>query len=220
MPMGVERFPGQREGEKVKLIVEKHWIIYLRMLKQFLIFAIVPFMAMFFFTADTPSNIRYIVYLVSLMYLSYYFLVMFIGWLDEMLDIIVVTNQRIISIEQVNLFQNTASETNLPMIQDVKGRKKGILGGIFHFGEIEIQTAGEKIAFHIQDVGKPFTKAKAILFARDQYIAQRGRPRDGVSPPVRPGMPDCNPEPGSGSMPDNMPPAPPAAPTESNIMGG
>lgn len=168
--MGVERFPGQKEGEVVRLIVSKHWIIYLRMLKQFIIFALVPFSAVFFFTADISASFKNFVYLLCLAYLSYFFLVVFVKWLDEMLDVIIVTNQRLISIEQVNLFQNTASETNLPMIQDVKGRKKGLLGSLLHFGELEIQTAAEKIAFKIHDVGKPFTHAKAILDARDEFV--------------------------------------------------
>jgi hypothetical protein len=170
--MGVERFPGQKEGEKVRLIVSKHWIIYVHMLKQFVIFAIVPFFTIIFLTADTDPNVKSIFYLFALAYLSYFFLVVFIKWLDELLDIIIVTNQRIISIEQVNLFQNTSSETNLPMIQDVKSRKKGILGSLFHFGELEIQTAAEKIAFHITDIAQPFTQAKAILDARDEFIRE------------------------------------------------
>ncbi|MBT6068421.1 hypothetical protein HOG48_01565 [Candidatus Peregrinibacteria bacterium] len=170
--MRVERFPGQKEGEKVRLIVSKHWIIYVHMLKQFVIFAIVPFFTVIFLTADTDPNVKSIFYIFALVYLSYFFLIVFIKWLDELLDIIIVTNKRIISIEQVNLFQNTSSETNLPMIQDVKSRKKGILGSLFHFGELEIQTAAEKIAFRITDVAQPFTQAKAILDARDEFIRE------------------------------------------------
>jgi len=181
--MSIERFPGQRENEIVSLVIIKHWIIYLRMLKQFLIFAMVPFLGILFFTADTPINIKYIVYLFCLVYLSYFFLVLFVHWLDETLDIVIVTNQRVISIEQVNLFQNTASETNLTMIQDVKARKQGILGGLLHFGSLEIQTAAEKIEFRIQDVGKPFTKAKAILNARDIFVKKyEAHGHDGVTP--------------------------------------
>ncbi|MDP4007792.1 MAG: hypothetical protein Q8P68_01220 [Candidatus Peregrinibacteria bacterium] len=167
-----EMFPGQRRGEVVKLIVTKHWIIYFRMFRQFIIFALVPLIGLFFTTFDTAENIRGITYFISFMYLSYFFLVVFIRWLDEMLDVLIVTNQRLISIEQVNLFQNAASETNLPMIQDVKGRKKGIFGGLLQYGEMEIQTAAEKIEFRIHDVGDPFTKAKRILDIRDEFIRE------------------------------------------------
>lgn len=163
-------FPGQRRGEMVRLVVTKHWIVYLRMLKQLLVFGFVPLIALFFFTSDTSEKARQLTYFFSLVYLSYFSLVVFIRWLDEMLDVLIVTNQRLISIEQVNLFHTAASETNLPMIQDVKGRKKGILGGLLQFGEIEIQTAAEKIEFRILNVPQPFTTAKAILDVRDEFI--------------------------------------------------
>ena len=168
----IERFPGQKEGEEIKIVVTKHWIIYVRILREFVLFALVPFVGMFLLTDDATSNIRHVVYAASLVYLSYFFLFVFIKWLDEMLDLIIVTNRRIISIDQVNLFQNTASETNLPLIQDVQGTKKGLVGSLLHFGQLEIQTAAENIVFRIHDVGKPFTTAKAILDARDEFAGR------------------------------------------------
>ena len=183
MDMSTEMFPGQRKGEIVRLIVTKHWVIYIRMLRELLIFTFVPIMGMLFFTADTSSNIKYMTYFFSLIYMAYFFLIVFIRWLNEMLDVLIVTNQRLISIEQVNIFQNAASETNLPMIQDVKGRKKGIWGGLLHFGDMEIQTAAEKIQFKIQDVTNPYTKAKAILNIRDEFIkAYEVHGHDGAVP--------------------------------------
>lgn len=163
-------FPGQRKGEIVRLVVKKHWIVYVRMLRQLLIFGLVPLMALLFFTADTSIEIRKMIALFGMIYLSYFFLIVFIRWLDEMLDVLIVTNQRLISIEQVNLFHNAASETNLPMIQDVKGRKMGIWGGILHYGQMEIQTAAEKIAFKINDVPNPYSMAKEVLDIRDEFI--------------------------------------------------
>ncbi len=166
----VERFPGQRENEVVKLIVKKHWIIYVRLLREFIIFALVPFLSALFFTGDTTMGVRYFVYFFSLIYLSYFFLVIFIRWLDEMLDLIIVTNERVINIEHVNFFQSSSSETNLDMIQDVKAEKKGLLGNLMHYGMLEVQTAGEKIAFEIQDVAAPYTMSKRILDLRDEAI--------------------------------------------------
>lgn len=166
----IERFPGQRAGEQVRLILVKHWVIYVRMLKKFIFFAFVPMVFGLFMMDDVEPITMDLIYLFSFIYLSYFFLVLFVQWLDYMLDLIIITSERVVSIDQVNIFQNTSSETSLTLVQDVRASKKGLFGNILHYGKLTIQTAGEKIVFEMDDVPDPYGAAKTILDLRDAAV--------------------------------------------------
>lgn len=94
------------------------------------------------------------------------------------LNVFVVTNQRIIDIDQAGFFDRTVSETTYSKIQDVSFRIKGIAQTIWHYGSIIIQTAGsqanielygvkdpEKIQQLISEVQKDVVKEKQISAA-------------------------------------------------------
>jgi len=110
--------------------------------------------------------------LIVLIYLLYSVLILYIKWLNEELDIFVVTNMRLINLEQVSFMERTVSETNLSQIQDAKGVEKGVLGNLLHYGNLQIQTAAEKVAFTIKSVPDPFRHAREILDIRDKSINQ------------------------------------------------
>ena len=106
--------------------------------------------------------------LIFLCYLDILALIAFIRWLEEELDLIIVTNERVISIDQVTFMHRTISETELVQIQDVKHIAKGVLSNVFGFGSLQIQTAADKIAFVIHDVPAPYKMARKIMDVRDE----------------------------------------------------
>lgn len=72
------------------------------------------------------------------------------------LDVWIITNMRIIDIEQHGLFIRETSEYRLDRIQDITVRVGGVLGTYFHFGDIDIQTAGESSdKFTIRNAARP-----------------------------------------------------------------
>ena len=165
------RFPGQKEGEEIKFLVRKHWIIYLKLGIFLALTAGLPFLiylaAQFGF--DFSDNTRRLATLAFLVYLEIIILVTFIRWLEDELDLIIITNERVISIDQVTFMHRTISETELTQIQDVKHVAKGVLSNVLGFGTLEIQTAAEKIIFVIHEVPAPYKMARNIMDLRDVY---------------------------------------------------
>lgn len=84
-------------------------------------------------------------------------------WLDYFLDYFVVTDKRVIDIEQSGLFSRTTAEQQLGRVQDVTHVVKGFWATMFHFGHVYIQTAGEKQRFVFEDVNEPDKVAAIIL---------------------------------------------------------
>jgi len=58
------------------------------------------------------------------------------------LSLQIITSERIIDIDQTNLFRREVSSTTISKIEDVTHKKTGILNLLFNYGDVIIQTAG------------------------------------------------------------------------------
>ncbi len=74
---------------------------------------------------------------------------------DYFLDMWIVTNERIINIEQKGLFARTVSELRLNQVQDITSEMHGFLATFLTFGNVYIQTAGERERFIFKNIDNP-----------------------------------------------------------------
>jgi hypothetical protein len=118
---------------------------------------------------DLSSNTKRWVTLIFMLYLELIMLMTYIRWLEDELDIIIVTNERIISIDQVSFLHRTISETELSQVQDVKHVSRGLLANVMGYGSLEVQTAAQKIVFEIKQVQKPYEMARCIMDLCNTY---------------------------------------------------
>lgn len=116
------------------------------------------------------ENSHLIPLLIFTLYLTVIFLFTYVSWLDHELDILIVTNERIIYHDQVGFFHREVSETHLDQVQDIKGAERGIIQTIFHFGIMEIRTAADLVVFRIHDADNPFENARKVLDIRDKFM--------------------------------------------------
>lgn len=93
----------------------------------------------------------------------YAWLFLFQHFMDYYLDTWIVTNKRIINIEQSGLFHRTMSELRLYRVQDVTSSIHGFWATLFNYGHVEVQTAGEKIRFTFEQVANPNHISKVVL---------------------------------------------------------
>ena len=84
-------------------------------------------------------------------------------FVDYYLDFWIVTNDKILNVEQNGLFSRTVSELELARVQDVTSEIKGIIPTIFNFGNVYIQTAGEVEHFIFEQVPHPDEIRKQII---------------------------------------------------------
>lgn len=166
------RFPGQQESEEIQLLIRKHWIIDIKVFSIFLIIGLMPIVFGVLFGnilwESTHGDVFWTYVLVWLVYMLFIDLFVYLKWLNEELDIVIVTNERIVSHNQINLFKRQISEANIIQIQDVKGQETGLLGHLFHFGTLEITTASNEIFFIIQNISNPYENTRALLDVRKE----------------------------------------------------
>lgn len=152
--------------EKIITSVRKHWFVVLRTLAIFVILVLIPpviLSVLPLVTADFNTElIGMLVNFFFSLYLMALFLSLFLFWMDYYLDMWIITDRRIIDIEQKGLFRRAISEIPLTRVQDVTIEIHGIIETFLKFGTIRIQTAGER-EFKIEDIPRLYEIKDAIL---------------------------------------------------------
>lgn len=148
-------------------------MVLLRGLIVFIVLLALPLAGYFFFKISLPLYLsqpvfRVIIILGTSIYLLSIWLFLFSAFLDYYLDLWIVTNDRIMNIEQHGLFGRTVSELNLTKIQDVTSEIKGIIPTLFNYGDVHIQTAAEEKRFVFEQVPNPHEVRKGILELIDE----------------------------------------------------
>jgi hypothetical protein len=159
-------FEGQHEGEYIVLWIEKHWIKYIRSLSIILVAGIIPgaiTTSVTLMLVGTDTVVTNIIFLFLSLYELFVLLYAYIVLISDILDLFIVTNERIVDITQANLLERTISDTPLDNIQDVSASCKGFLPTILNFGSITVQTAGKTAEFTMNLIPDPFEKSKKIL---------------------------------------------------------
>lgn len=146
-----------REWEVVEKVIRRHWMAFVDVALYFIaaVATIISLYAFFWFTAWI--NLIVIVFtMVSL-------LVLFIFWLNNELDMYVVTNKRIIWIDQISFLDRQVSECSLKDVQEVNSKTKGFFANILNYGSLTIQTAWNASTFHMHIVPDPLQAARQVL---------------------------------------------------------
>jgi uncharacterized membrane protein YdbT with pleckstrin-like domain len=97
------------------------------------------------------------------LYLLILWIGFFIYWTDFILDAWILTNERLVDIEQMGLFTRRISTLSLDRIQDVTTYESGLIDTYFKIGTVYIQTAGEQREFKIPNARNPQHIKELIL---------------------------------------------------------
>jgi len=161
------QIPSRQKDEKLIMFLRRHWILLVSRWFIFAGLALIP-IGFYFFILYNYSWILENIFLYPLLLLltsSYYLFILlffFNSFIDYYLDVWIVTNQRIINIEQRGMFNREIAEHDLDRIQDVTGIQKGFFQTLFSYGDVHVQTAGEIQRFIFRQVDNPFEVVRKL----------------------------------------------------------
>jgi uncharacterized membrane protein YdbT with pleckstrin-like domain len=162
------------ENEKILVVVRKHWLIFAVEAFLLILAALAPLVVAALVPAGTAQALMNIgvsinfLLLVYVLYVLQLWTFIFIAWTTYFLDVWVVTNHRIINIDQRTLFFRDMTTLMIEKIQDVTVEVRGVFATIFGFGKLTLRTAGEN-----EDISLRF--AAHPQYAKDMIIeAQEG----------------------------------------------
>lgn len=171
--MLLSTFIHQKSYEKIVHKIRRDWVTLIPSCIGFLSLFTVPVILYFFFGRLFPGlspagpAIPAIILAVSIYYLSI-ILFFYTYYTTYYQNLLVVTNDRLIFIQQISLFARTISELDLFKIQDISSEVKGFLPSIFHYGTIRVQTAGTVEKFIINKIHDPEKLRRTILDMAEQ----------------------------------------------------
>lgn len=149
-------FPNQKPNEHVLMFLRRHWIAVFKIIAMTAFFAIFPaliYIGLENYTGflEVESYRAFFTIMVSAFYL-FVILYGFANFVDYYLDVWIVTNERIINIEQKGLFAREISEKELGNMQDITSDVDGFWATILNYGDVYIQTAAEKERFVFKQI--------------------------------------------------------------------
>lgn len=147
----------KKDYEKIEFVLRRHWLIPVKNVLLLIIEILLPIVFFVAFSAFFLELFAHPVLGVGLRlllssYMLLIWLLFFFNFVDYYLDVWIVTNERLINIEQKGLFSRTISELRYYRIQDVTSEVKGIVPTLFHYGDVYVQTAAERTRFIMKQV--------------------------------------------------------------------
>lgn len=167
-------FPGLTEDEKVYLVVHKHWISIIKFIFVMVVMAAIPFVILL--NPDISEGIGLSVPSLALIGGIYFLILLAVlvtVWVDYYNDVMLVTNKRIIHIQQDGLFSHKISDLILERVVDISTSKKGVLAQVLEYGDIHVHASSEVQNFDFLTIPDPLKNTQNIKNVIELYTATK-----------------------------------------------
>ncbi len=147
-----------KEGEKILLVVRQTPVAFANSILIGALLFLLPFFLLFpLFTRGKWGVAGFIALIFIAVIFSFYRLV------DWYFNCGLISNQRVIDIDQKGLFQRTVSEVPYYKIDDVSYNIKGFRQTMFRYGNVVVAIKGYRSSVTLRNVAKPAMIQELIL---------------------------------------------------------
>lgn len=149
-----KEFPTQRSDEKPILILHKHWFVlawpFFKGVLLIILAAFLPAVGKIGFYIFNSAPLTFL-YLAWIVFWASYLLYEYLNWYR---DRYIITDKRVINIDQKSLFKRRVSEVELEKVQDIAHEINGLTATALDFGTVIISSAGSD-NINLKDVPCP-----------------------------------------------------------------
>lgn len=174
--------PGH-ENDKIIIQTRRHIVSSLSIILMLLFMICLPIVLLTFLRINVPTIgsstlMNFIVIAGSVYYLSVATFV-FTAWINYYYDILIVTNNEVIDVDQNGIFDRRVTELSILRVQDVSARVKGFIPTFFNYGDVVAESAGENSQTYVIDcVPNPVFIANKIMELHNEHIHREDRTAD------------------------------------------
>lgn len=178
--MDKKLFPSQQPNEKILILVREHWFRLFFKVFTITILSLLP-LAFRLLLVDTNILSRsvtanLIVSVISSVYYLVLFVALFVVFVLYYLNLHIVSEERIVDIDQIGLLSHEVSELNIKTVEDVTSQTKGLFGNLLNYGTVYVQTAGAVERFEFDNVPNPERIATTILALYEKRTGNDSEP--------------------------------------------
>lgn len=126
-----------KQNEEPIAIIHKHWTRLAPAVARALAAFIIPSFFLKYILASRTAFYVYLAFVAALvLYLVY-------SWIVYYFDVFIITDQRVVDIQQTGIFRRTVVEAPMSRIQDVTYNISGFFATLFNYGRVTVRTASE-----------------------------------------------------------------------------
>jgi hypothetical protein len=154
------QFEDQEANEQILLLLRRHFITNVPWIFFAVLMLLVPLLLIPLLQSDIVSSFLDLVSPAFLFVaLALYYLIVIGFILNEyatwFFQVGLITNIRVVDVDFNTLLSRNIAYTDLTDIVDTEAHQRGLLQGIFNFGNVGIQTAGVKANFEFTSIPLP-----------------------------------------------------------------
>jgi hypothetical protein len=170
-------FKGQHSSEVVECFCRKHWIILVKDFLGFFLFVglliltSIYFKPIYNFFVQDSLVINLLAFgLVG--FFTFYIHKFFLRMIQYFLEIVIITNYRIVVLKKSLYLKDSKDATDLPKIQDIIKHQNGILKNILKFGDLEITLSSSSTTKVLKNIPNPDYHFRKISKVKSGYVQE------------------------------------------------
>lgn len=166
-----------RPGEKLLMKLHRHWIVFAFKL-GYIAGLIITTIVVLYMKAHLIAIFGTAIFWGALcLYWLFFLTFILVSWINDELDLFLITDQRIIGIEQVSALTRRVSECWLNRVQEVNAEVAGILQTVLHYGHVHIHTASEHSDMIVSFAPHPVENGNRINTIINEYRSSHSETR-------------------------------------------
>lgn len=177
-------------GEAVVHLIFRSWVAFVGTALGTLAMAALPVAAWYLvpgfnvYVLSTPA-VRLVAVVGGTLYYLGLLLFTLIRYVNFHLDFWIITNERLISVDQRSLFSQRVAEQELGTVQDITSEVHGLLATVLSFGDVQVRTASERPPITLDIVANPHGVRRELFKLIEQRRAESGGwPPPSVNAPI------------------------------------
>lgn len=175
-----KHFRGQTQDEEVILFLRKHWIVLLKFFFYLLLLIVMLILnttILLITVSSSPlSSVPFlrIYFTVSGLLMLIFGIYIFTNLINYYLDIVIITNLRVVEVHKTIFFKNKVHAVDLKNIQEINADKEGFIANSLGFGNIILSSHTANFEKMLITIPTPHYYADVITKVQHGNTLQNG----------------------------------------------